>query len=343
MSSAAVELDSLAGRLFQLQLVAQANISAQKGKAVATAFADKVEINQEGSLSAGGNGITGTSSAVAMAGLVQTADQSNDNEGIITILNLEEGFIEVPQVIIQANLNFQDGKAFAKAVSGEVEIDSEQDPSGGDGVTGTSSAEAAAVIEQTVGQSNDNSTTVTFTGGPVGWLDDQPFILQANVSVQKGEAVAKAVSDDVDIYKTGTLEAGGYGIKATSSAVAGAAIVQSLDQTNSNAQTATLERGAVGQFQGGVIQANLNGLDLEFERHEEEREIEIPGQQAFVLAVAESGEVEVNNKDTVEAGGDGINATSSAAAGGSIEQTANQANTNSQNRPRRRLRLRNMP
>ena len=64
--------------------VRQSNESEQDGDAVATATSDFVSVEQSGALSAGGNGITATSSAVAVAGLEpndieQTANQHNSN------------------------------------------------------------------------------------------------------------------------------------------------------------------------------------------------------------------------------------------------------------------------
>ena len=58
--------------------------SEQDGDAIATASSDFVSVEQSGALSAGGNGITATSSAVAVAGLEpndieQTASQHNSN------------------------------------------------------------------------------------------------------------------------------------------------------------------------------------------------------------------------------------------------------------------------
>ena len=49
----------------------------QEGLAIAAASSDAVTVEQNGAMSAGGNGDTATSSAVAAANLTQTANQSN--------------------------------------------------------------------------------------------------------------------------------------------------------------------------------------------------------------------------------------------------------------------------
>ena len=52
----------------------------QEATAYATATSGSVYVQQDGNLTRGGNGITATSSAVAVAALDQTADQSNSND-----------------------------------------------------------------------------------------------------------------------------------------------------------------------------------------------------------------------------------------------------------------------
>ena len=51
----------------------------KRALAVAAATSDYVKVDQSGTLDAGGNGITATSSAVAVANLDQSAVQSNSD------------------------------------------------------------------------------------------------------------------------------------------------------------------------------------------------------------------------------------------------------------------------
>jgi Autotransporter beta-domain len=313
--------------VFQLQLAGQLNLNVQEGEARASAFADQVDVLQNGGLFAGGNGVTATSAAYATADLEQTASQNNSNTGTATLESAPlYMLIEAPQFIIQANANIQDGDAYAYATSSDVRVYANQDPSGGDGVTAASIAVADATLTQTADQSNSNSVSVT--GPEEGFIelrDDQPLIVQANLSIQQGEAIAYATSGDVDVTKSGDLSAGGQGVGAQSVAVASAPITQSVSQSNGNSQSATGDTGLIGQRQGDVIQANINGLD--FRR----LEIEVPGQEAFALAAAESGKVEVWNTGGVSAGtGNGIDAESAAVATSPVIQNATQSNTNSQ-------------
>ena len=77
----------------QDQSVSQTNLNVgseeedpgQEAAAYATATSGSVYVQQDGNLTRGGNGITATSSAVAVAALDQTADQSNSNDLSATI------------------------------------------------------------------------------------------------------------------------------------------------------------------------------------------------------------------------------------------------------------------
>ena len=132
----------------------------------AAATSDYVNVDQNGLLNASGDGIDATSSAVAAAGLNQTANQSNSNSATAT-LELPDQFLEVvlpggdpkdlrrifavgpagaqAQLVGQLNINDQDGAAIAAASSSYVEVRSDVDPSvSGDGITATSSAVAGA-------------------------------------------------------------------------------------------------------------------------------------------------------------------------------------------------------
>ena len=115
----------------QLEAVLQANVNEQEGAAVAVATSDYVKVDQSGTLDAGGNGITATSSAVAVANLDQSAVQSNsDTKDIVRAEgpDLGENQFELPrqtlslqlEAALQANLNSQSGAAIATAKSGSV-------------------------------------------------------------------------------------------------------------------------------------------------------------------------------------------------------------------------------
>ena len=334
----------------QAQLVAQLNVNAQEGLATASATSDYVEVRSEDPT--GGDGITATSSAVGVATLTQTANQSNDNSATITLpplpvvpvgipQRIPEEFAEQAELVIQANINEQEGAAFAEATSDSVTVENGLINVGGDGVTATSSAVAVATLDQTANQSNTDSKTVNRAAGATpgeGETTIQPFthvaqdelVVQANVSEQDGLAEVEATSDSVFVKSDGSLSAGGNGITATSSAVAVADLTQSLTQNNSNSVNAvgTDLGGGLGVEQldglrGGqdqtVIQANLNAG---FEEED-------PGQEAAVAATATSGSVYVEQDGFVQAGGNGITATSAAVAVAALEQSADQSNNNS--------------
>ena len=73
------------GVVLQGQLVGQINANEQEGAAIAAASSDYVDIEQTDLLKRGGDGITGTSSAVAGANLNQTANQANSNNASATL------------------------------------------------------------------------------------------------------------------------------------------------------------------------------------------------------------------------------------------------------------------
>ena len=323
--------------ILQLQLVGQANFSEQEGAAIAAATSDYVNVDQSGYLTAGGNGITATSSAVAGAGLSQTANQFNTNSATATLEGSGFGAVAAQlQLVGQLNVNDQDGTAIADATSSYVEVRSYEDPSQGNGITATSSAVAGANLDQTANQSNTNSASITLPALPVV-PDSSEFprtgfeiaaqiegVLQANVNEQEGLAVATATSDYVSVEQGGPLTAGGDGITATSSAVAGANLTQTANQGNSDTKTVSraptpiagederiLHPEALDVQLEGVLQANANS------------------QAGVSIAAASSGSVDVKSHDAISAGGNGITATSSAVAGANLAQTANQTNDNS--------------
>ena len=289
--------------------------------------------NRTVTLSAAGNGIVATSSAVAGANLTQTANQSNTDTKTVSraptpAAGTDERILH-PQAldvqlegVLQANANSQAGASIAAASSGSVDVKSHDDiTAGGDAITATSSAVAGANLEQTANQSNDNSATATGTVALQGQL-----VGQLNVSEQEGAAIAAATSDYVNVEQTDTLIRGGNGITATSSAVAGANLDQTANQSNSNSASATLEapdqlillqigRTTIPLRDVGV-QAQLVG------------QLNVNDQDGLAIATATSGTVDVRSFDD-PATGNGITATSSAVAGASLDQTANQSNRNS--------------
>ena len=199
----------------QLQGMLQANLSLQHGLAISTSFADEVDVNQFGPLTAGGDGIVASSAAGALAVVDQSADQSNEN-------NLDNSGQKVPQgqLVGQFNISAQSGIAIAAAFSDDVKVKQNGDlQAGGDGINASSAAGASAAVKQDVDQSNENN-------------DGRGLSLQGNLSIQEGLAVALAASGDVKVEQQGHLTAGGTGIKAVSVAQANAEVKQDADQYN---------------------------------------------------------------------------------------------------------------
>ena len=189
--------------ILRLQLVGQANFSEQEGAAIAAATSDYVSVDQSGYLNASGDGITATSSAVAGAGLSQTANQFNTNSATATLEGSGFGAVAAQlQLVGQLNVNDQDGTAIADATSSYVEVRSYEDPSQGNGITATSSAVAGANLDQTANQSNTNTASITLPAlaGRAGSTEfprtgleiaaQVEGVLQANVNEQEGLAVA---------------------------------------------------------------------------------------------------------------------------------------------------------
>ena len=148
---ALLEVDPIAllrgSTAIQAQLVGQLNVNAQEGLAIASATSDYVEVRSEDP--SAGDGITATSSAVAVATLTQTANQSNDNSATITLPPLQvvpvntkqiipEETAEQAELVIQANINEQEGAAIVDATSGSVTVDNGFINVSGNGVTATS-------------------------------------------------------------------------------------------------------------------------------------------------------------------------------------------------------------
>ena len=104
----------------------------------------------------------------------------------------------------------------------------------------------------------------------------------------------EATSSYVTVLQDGRLDADGDGITALSNAAAAAVVTQNASQSNSNIADATsTTSGNVTQTQGLVLQINTNE------------------QNGIAISSAQSGPVTVISIND-PAGGDGINATSSA-------------------------------
>ena len=161
-----------------------------------------------------GDGIIATSSAVAVATLTQTANQSNDNSATITLpplqvvpvntdqpIAIQRETAEQAELVIQANINEQEGAAIVDATSGSVTVDNGFINVSGNGVTATSSAVAVATLTQTANQSNTDTKPVNRAAGatpgegettiqPFAQVSQEEMVMQANVSEQDGAAVA---------------------------------------------------------------------------------------------------------------------------------------------------------
>ena len=83
----------------QDQTVIQANVNAgfeeedpgQEAAVAATATSGSVYVEQDGFVQAGGNGVTATSAAIAVAALEQSADQTNNNSLSATLERPKSG------------------------------------------------------------------------------------------------------------------------------------------------------------------------------------------------------------------------------------------------------------
>ena len=328
----------------QLEGVLQANLNSQSAASIAAASSGSVDVRSDDTIQAGGNGITATSSAVAAAALDQTANQSNDNSASATGTLVLQG-----QLVGQLNASEQEGAAIAAATSDYVSVDQGGFlKAGGDGITATSSAVAAATLNQTANQSNSNSATATLElpdqvigiplpDGDAELLRVVPILpvgsaavqaqlaAQVNVNDQDGAAIAAANSSYVEV-RSDQDPSQGNGITATSSAVAAATLNQTANQSNSNSASITLPAFEVVDS-GGPIPLR-RGVDIGVQL-EAVLQANVNEQEGLAVASATSDYVKVDQSGSLEAGGDGITATSSAVAAANLNQTANQANTDS--------------
>ena len=302
----------------------------QEAAAYATATSGSVYVQQDGNLTRGGNGITATSSAVAVAALDQTADQSNSNDLSATIAgpDFTRHIADQEQSVGQENVSVQAGEATADATSDYVEVRSAGDPATGDGINATSSAVATATLNQTANQTNENSSTITLPNVPEGEegteesLNQSQVVEQENISEQEGSVGATATSNYVSVEQGGALSAGGDGVTATSSAVAVAALNQTATQHNGNTQEVVRTPPAEGET--SVQPFTFSGQEQLVEQFNESE------QSGGAAAYATSDSVDVNSSNTVSVGGNGVTATSSAVAAADLEQSADQSNENDQ-------------
>ena len=198
---------------------------------------------------------------------------------------------------------------------------------------------------------------------------EQEDIDQDNTAEQEGEAEAYAYSGEVDVEQTGELFAAEDGIDATSRAEASAELEQQAGQDNVNAQSAatslafdasptfgttaptatvradttggdanagTLGGVAVAALDDVEIEAGIEDVEVSVEQDQEDIEQENEADQdGDVDTTAYAGDVTViSGTDEVPvdpaAGDTGIDAASEADADASLEQVADQSNTNSQ-------------
>jgi outer membrane autotransporter protein len=268
-----------------------------------------VTVAQSGTIDAGGDGIVATSEAAAGAKVAQSANQTNSTD-----LNIDTNGPrqETGQVAGsgpnggQSNTSYQDGFAEAKAASGEVVVTSQNDPAGGDGIVASSAAAASAVVDQSVFQENENTNNFDDV---VALNNNGPLGGQVNSSEQSGTAFGKAFSDKVSVTQSGRLDAGGDGIKASSSAVAQATVKQRADQANATDQANGCNGGGCTSWKPGLMTQHNQA-----------------GQRGMARALAKSDSVSVLQKGKLTAGGTGIQGVSAASATAKVDQNADQSN-----------------
>ena len=333
------------GLAVQLQGALQVNANIQDGNASAEAFSQDVEVNQVGAVTAGADGIRAESSAQAAAGVDQNADQSNDNETSLAVEGLLDGFgSDIPLdlglglqggLVGQLNLNIQSAEAEALAEADSVTVTSQQDPAQGNGIVATSSAGAAAAAGQGADQSNTNDANMELPREGLALGLQLGAALQANLNLQQAEASAEAIAGPVTVKQTKVLEAGKYGINATSEATAAAAVAQDVSQSNSDTKTIALAPVPVDETEdgedGGTKQVDEEPVDpseaiaLQLEAVGQGN-LSIQGGVATADAYADS--VTVKKSGELTAGGRGIQAVSSAESASAVAQSADQENIN---------------
>ena len=304
--------------LTQDQSVEQVNVNGQIEVATSIAHSGDVTVSNEGKIKAKEDGIEGESKAKAGASITNHVDQTNrngppprrtpDGEAIVTGSTAGLGaLVTQEQTVGQINLNGDLLTANSIADSGDVTVtDKGKIKADGDGINAESDAKAYAGTENTVDQNNINA--LSGSTDSLSLILQTQFGLQANVNLDAGVATATALADHVTVDHTGSVKAGEDGIKAISSAEAGAQVAQTANQKNENDLDAD---GALALQIQGMIQANVNV------------------QEGLAVSTAVAEDVTVTQDGEVAAGEDGIKAISSADAKALVTQTANQTNDNS--------------
>ena len=293
------------------QEVIQENVNEQLIAAGSLAVSGDVTVSSDGYTSADGIGINAVSSATAGAKIDNGVTQSNSNT-LSASTEGDLGLVDQAQEAEQVNENLQLLVAGSAASSGDVSVESKGDTdAGGNGIVAASTAVAGADLDSSVTQTNSNGASASTAGDLTAINQGQEFE-QENVNLQGAASIALAGSGSVTVDQRGSLSSGGDGITATSSATAGANLNQSATQSNTNSATATMKKPG----SDAAIQTQLAA------------QINVNAQGGAAIAAATSGYVDVRSTEDPSQG-NGILATSSAAAGANLSQTADQDNTNS--------------
>jgi uncharacterized protein with beta-barrel porin domain len=278
----------------------QGNSNYQVGTAEATAGEFAIE-NTTGVV-VGGNAIVASSSAAATIIQHQEVHQTNVAD-IVQGAQATVGNATNTADVDQANSNSQAGTAGATA--GDVAVDNSGDiVAGGDGIAATSSAAATVNQHQVVSQTND-ADIVQAAQVDTGSATDTATVEQSSSNSQL--ATAEAIAGDVAIENSGDIVAGGNGIVASSSAAATIVQNQEVDQTNV-AHLVQAGQADVGNATNTTDVAETNS------------------NSQTGTAGATAGDVTIRNTGDIVVGGDGIVATSSAAATLDQHQVAFQTN-----------------
>jgi hypothetical protein len=265
----------------------------QSGFAFAEAKSDYVKVWNEGDINASGDGINAESEAKAVAVVNQDATQGNTASQNATLTG-GEVFAVQNQNANQANRNQQRGAAIAKAESDYVDVFNKGDIEPEDGIDAESTAVAVAVVDQNATQTNTASqiANITAAGGTANLTQNQNA-RQSNFNEQEGFALAKSKSGNVTVVQKGNVSADEDGINAESTAVAVAAVNQSVEQSNDSNQSGaiTLRPGAIG----ATLVQNQNVSQNNFSR-----------QSGKAIAIALSDDVKVWSEGNINVGANGI-------------------------------------
>ena len=296
----------------------QENESRQVGLADAQSYADDVDVEQSGFLSAAADGVKASSEADANADLDQLALQGNTNAQTAATSLAFAASPSFTNVLVEAN---NDDAEIGAGIE-EVEVSVDQD-------------------QEDIDQSNKSEQV-----GP--WSDD---------AEDWGPALATATSESgsVSVKQTGTLFAGDTGVDAQSEADATATLQQLAGQGNANSQEATTAGTFTADAPFNVVtlvagddaelEAGIEDVEFEVEQEQEDIDQENDGDQFGVAdALATSGYVQVDSFDD-PSGGTAIEAASDAEATAGLLQVAEQSNGNSKprQRPWTSMRRRHLP